>query len=132
MRDGEAGAQGGAIGAVEVTEGKGQVLAQPTLDARPDVLARPRGAEPLALEIEVGDLVEGIHHPQARIELQAVDDPDLVIEPDVLGPQVAVPIDDAAAAYPCRQHGAAFGEEAPLQAIDAPDQGGGKSEPRIE
>jgi hypothetical protein len=60
MRDGEAGPQGGAIGPVEVIEGEGQILAQPMLEACPDVPARPRGAEPLALQIEVGDLVEGV------------------------------------------------------------------------
>jgi hypothetical protein len=49
----------------------------------------------------------------------------------MLGPQVAVSIDDAAAAHPRCQHGAAFSEEAPLQAIDASDQGGRKPEPRI-
>jgi ribose-phosphate pyrophosphokinase len=127
MRDGEARPQGGAIGPVEVMEGEGQILAQPTLEARPDVATRPRGAEPLALQIEVGDLVKGVDGAQARIELQAVDDPHLVIEPDMLRPQVAVSIDDAAAAYPRSQHGAAFGEEAALQAIDASDQGGRKS-----
>jgi hypothetical protein len=131
MGDGEARPQGGAIGPVKVIEREGQILVQPVLDARPDQPTGPPGAEPLALQIEVGGLVEGIDGTQARIELQTVDDPDVVIEPDVLGAQVAMSIDDTATAYARCQHAAALGEESPLRPIDAANQSGRKSEARI-
>jgi hypothetical protein len=69
VSDGKARAQRGAIGPVEAIEGDGQILTQPSLDARPEVPARPRGAEPFALQVEVGDLVEGVDGAQARIPI---------------------------------------------------------------
>ena len=79
-------AQGRAIAAIKAIEPLGQVVIEPTRNARPDVPARPRRAEALALQIQEGNLIEGVDGAQPRIELQAVDDPDLVIEPDVLRP----------------------------------------------
>jgi hypothetical protein len=86
MGDGQAGAQRGAVRAVEVEQRGGHVLVEPALDAGLDVSPGPSRAEPFAFEVQVGDLVEGIDGAQAGVELQAVDDPDLGIEPDMLGP----------------------------------------------
>jgi hypothetical protein len=48
----------------------------------------------LALEIEVSNLLQGIEGSQPRIEFYAIDDLDAVAEPNVLGPQVAMSVDD--------------------------------------
>jgi hypothetical protein len=95
MGDGQAGAQHGAVRAVEMEQRGRHVLVEPALDAGLDVSPGPGCTEPLAFQVQIGDLVEGIDGAQAWVELQAVDDPDLGIEPDVLGPQVPVPVDDS-------------------------------------
>ena len=65
-------------------------------DPASDVLAHPGSAEALAFKTQEGDLVDRIDRSQARIELQAVDNLDGVVEPDVLGTQVAVPVNNSA------------------------------------
>jgi hypothetical protein len=86
MRDGEPGAQHGAVGPVEVQQRCRGIFVEPALDPHLEVAPGPRRADPLTLQVQIGDLIEGVDRTQARIELQAVDDADRVIEPDVLGP----------------------------------------------
>jgi hypothetical protein len=131
MGDGEPGAQRGAIGAVEAEQRFGQA-AEPAREPRPEVAPGPCSADALAFQVQVGDLVEGIDGAQARVELQAVDNPDLVVEPDVLGPQISVPVDDAMRAYARFQHAAALGQEAALDAINAPDGCRWQAKTRVE
>ena len=50
-----------------------------------DIGPNPSRPEPLAFEAEKGNLVERIDHPKSQVEFEAVDDPDLIIEPNVLG-----------------------------------------------
>ena len=107
-------------------------IAQAARDAAPDVLAGPGGAEPLALKAQEGDLVERIDRAQAGIELQAVDDPDRIAEPDVLGTQVAVPVDDAAAAHARSPAPRPAGQKPALHAVDPPHQPRRQPESRIE
>ena len=59
-----------------------------------EIIADPGRAQPLAFEAEKGDLIERVDRPQPQIEFEAVNDPDFVIEPNVLGTQVAMPLDD--------------------------------------
>jgi hypothetical protein len=132
MGDGQAGAQHGAVRAVEVEQRGGQVLVEAVLDAGLDVSPGPRRAQPFALQVQIGDLVEGIDGAHAGVELQAVDDPDLGIEPDVLGPQVPVPVDDAVPESAHFQHAAVLGHEAALDAVHALDERAWKGEARIE
>ena len=111
MRNCQARPQRRAVAAIEQKQLLGQPVAQAAHDAAPDVLAGPCGAEPLAFKAQECDLVEWIDRSQARIELQAVDDPDRIAEPDVLGAQVAVAVDDAARADALGQHRLPDGKE---------------------
>ena len=52
--------------------------------------ANPSRTEPFALKTEIGDLIERVDHPKPRIELETVDDPDLIAQPNMLGAQVAM------------------------------------------
>ena len=45
------------------------------------------------LEAEIGELVRDVENPELPRELEAIDDPRLGLEADVLGPQVAVAFD---------------------------------------
>ena len=73
------------------------------------MISNPGGAEPLAFEAEVGDLIKGTDHPEVRIEFQAVYNLDPVGEPDVLRAQITVSVHNAAVADTLTQ-GAAGGE----------------------
>ena len=91
-----------------------------------------RGAEPLAFDAQKGDFVERIDHAQARIELQAIDNPHRVAEADVLGAQIAVAVDDAARAHPRIEKRAAFGQKPALHRIDVTDRPGRQREAGVE
>jgi len=86
--------------------------------APPQVLARPGGAQPIAFDAEKGKLVERIHHPEPRIEFEAIDDTDWIAEPDVFGPQVPVSVDDVSAAHPLRQKLAPLAKKTSLHGLD--------------
>jgi hypothetical protein len=132
MGDGEASAQHGAVRSVEMEQRGRQALVEPAFDAALDVSAGPRCAEPFAFQVQIGDLIKRIDGAQAGVELQAVNDPDLGIEPNVLGPQVPVPVDDAVPESAHFQHAAMLGHEAALDAVHALDERGWKGEARIE
>jgi hypothetical protein len=132
MRDGEPGAQHGAVGPVEVQQRCRGIFVEPALDPHLEVAPGPRRADPLTLQVQIGDLIEGVDRTQARIELQAVDDADRVIEPDVLGPHIPVPVDDAASLNARLQHGAVLGQEAPLGTVNAQDEHRRQAEAGIE
>ena len=132
VRNRQSGAQHGAMAAIEEKQLKREAVAQAGRHAAPEVIANPDGAEPLAFEAEEGDLVKRIDGAEPRIELQAVDDPDRVAEKDVLGTQVAVPVEDAAVPDPPGQPVAPLREEAALDGVDAPHQSRRQAESRIE
>ena len=120
--NGQTRTQHRAVTAVEQKQLLGQPIAQAAHDTTRDVFARPAGAEPIAFKAQERDLVEWIDGPQARIELEAVDDPHRIAQPDVLGAQVAVPIDDATLANALGQRPRLLGKEFALRAGNAPDE----------
>src|SRR5581483_12409635 len=93
--DRQAGAQHGAVGTIEAEQCGRSSLAQAPLDAVANVAAGPGGAEALAFDRQECHLVQGVHGPQSGVELEAVDYAHRMVEPDVLGPQVAMAVDDA-------------------------------------
>jgi hypothetical protein len=74
-------------------------VGEPARHLAPYVSTDPSSAEAFAFEIEESDLVEGIHHPQTVVELQAIDNAHWVAKPDMLRAQVAMTIDNMAFAY---------------------------------
>ena len=130
--DRQAGTQHGTVRSVEVEElGRGS-SAQAALDALADVLSGPRCAEPLAFEGQKGNLVQGIHGSEPGIELEAVDDPHLVVEPDVLRAQVPMAVHDAVMTHTRQQNLAVLPHESVLSAIDPPNERGRQIESGIE
>ena len=75
---------------------------------------------------------KGIHRPQACVELEAVDDPHLVVEPNVLRAQISMAVDDAVTTHACQQNVSALRHESALNAIDPPDEPGRQIEAGIE
>lgn len=96
MGDCQARAQHRTAAAIEEKYLLGDAVAQGAPDTTPDILTDPCSAQPDAFQAQECDLVEWIARPQARIEFEAIDDSHGVAEPDVLWPQVAVTVDDAA------------------------------------
>ena len=122
-----------AMAAIEQEQLLGQPVAQAAHDTTLDVFAGPSGAEPLAFEAQECDLVEWIDSPQARIELEAIDDPHRIAEPDVLGAQVAVSVDDAAAREcAAGQRVSPMGKKPALNAVDPPDSPEGRPRRGVE
>ena len=58
-------------------------------------IRKVRGTKPLAFQHQEGQLVGRIRDPQITRELEAIDDRQLWLETDVLGPQVSVSLQDA-------------------------------------
>jgi hypothetical protein len=110
------------VTAVEPKEIFGETVTQAGSNSTPDIFTGPGDAESLAFETQECNLVEWIHGPQARIELQTVDDPDLVVQPDVLGAQITVPIDNAPIMQAPNEHLAVAREKAALDEVYPPDQ----------
>ena len=95
--DVELGAGGGAMAAVEALQRPRHGVAEPREALGRDPLAGGRVAEACALERQELEFLGAIEDAQVAIELEAVDDRRRIVEEDVLGPQVAVRLDDAAA-----------------------------------
>jgi hypothetical protein len=88
----------------------------------PDVFSCPCSAEAVAFEAQECNLIERIDRPQARIEFEAVDDSNWIAEPNVLGAQVAVSVDNAAVAHARGERLSLLGEKSALDASDPPDK----------
>ena len=95
MGNGQTRTQHRAVTAVEQKQLLGQPIPQAAHDTTRDIFPRPAGAEPIAFKAQERDFIEWIDGPQARVELEAIDDPHRITQPNMLGAQVAVPIDDA-------------------------------------
>ena len=78
----------------------GEAVTQAGRDPAPDIFAGPACTEALAFKVQECNLVEWIHGSQTRVKLQAIDDPDRISKPNVLGTQVAVPINNASIPNP--------------------------------
>lgn len=107
-------------------------IPQRPCDAAPDVLADPGSAKPLAFKAQECNLVERIDGSQARIELQTIDDLDRIAKPDVLGAQVAVPVNDDTIANPLGKQPALKKKKAPLDAINPRYKSRRQAEMRVQ
>ena len=94
MRNRKARAQHRPVAAVKVIQGNWLIIVQRSHDTGADIVSNSFHTQKLALKIEVGDLFKRIDSPQPRVELDTVDDLDAVSEPDVLGPQIPMPVDN--------------------------------------
>ncbi|MDI1343327.1 MAG: hypothetical protein PSV22_04385 [Pseudolabrys sp.] len=92
----------------------------------------PGRSEPLAFKTEKGDFVERVDHAKPRIELEAIDDPDFVPEPDMFWTQIAMAVDDATPTHARGNEIAAPIQEQALGPIDAADKARLDAEARIE
>jgi len=97
-----------------------------------DVIADPRRSEPLAFEREKRHLVVRINGAETRIEFEAVDDPDRMAEPDVLRPQIAVPVDDVPPTHAGGQNPCVRLEETELDRVKPTNETVRHSQPRIQ
>jgi hypothetical protein len=97
MGNGQPRPQRRATASVELEQLVGNSIWQTVHDVSFDVFARPGGAEAIAFDAQERDLVERVDGPQARVEFETIDDQHWIAEPDVLRPQVAMPVDNAAA-----------------------------------
>ena len=94
MGDGQARPQRRPMAAIKHKKFLRMSVVQRAHEAAVQIFAGPSGAEPLAFNTKEGDFIEGIDHPQPRVEFQAVDDAHWIAEANMFGAQVAVPIDD--------------------------------------
>jgi len=120
--DGKARAQRGAVAAIKEEQFRLGIVMERACDAPTDIVSNPGGAEPLAFEAEVGDLIKRIDHPEVRIEFQAVDNLNPVGEPDVLRAQIAVSVHNAAVADPLDEAASALVQKAVLDTFDSSHQ----------
>jgi hypothetical protein len=104
---------------IEEKQHFGRAVAQAAEHAATDVFSRPGSAEALAFEAQECDFVDWIHGPQAGIELQAVDNPDRVIEPDVFRTEITMSVDNPAIAHAFRKQTAYTGKKVALHTIDS-------------
>ena len=74
----------------------------------PDPLGSPQAAEAFAFQMQEGNFIERIERPQFWVEFQAVDDCHGLAQPDVLGAQVAMGVDEPPPVNPFKQQGGAF------------------------
>lgn len=122
VSDGKTRAQRRAVAAIKEEQFRLGIIVERACDAPTDIVSNPGGAEPLAFEAEVGDLIKRIDHPEVRIEFQAVDNPNPVGEPDVLGAQIAVSVHNAAVADPLDEESSALVQKAALDTFDSSHQ----------
>jgi len=130
--NGQTRTQHRAVTAVEQKQLLGQSIPQAAHDTTRDIFPRPAGAEPIAFKAQERDLVEWIDGPQARIELEAIDDPHRITQPNMLRAQVAVPIDDATLANALGQRPRLLGKEFGLRTGNAADEPRRQPEARVE
>src|SRR6185369_1682886 len=97
-----------------------------------DMLAGPGGAQTLAFEAQEGDLVHRIDRPQPRVELQAVDDLHRIAQKDVLGPQIAMPVNDPLRANARLQQPRPAAQELAQHGVNMPDEAGRATQTGIE
>ena len=72
----------------------------------------------IAFDAEKGDFIERIDCPEFRVEFEAVDDPDGIIDPDVLGAQVSMAVHNITAAGARREQLLFRHKEPALSSVD--------------
>ena len=118
MCGGKARAQRRCVTTVEEEQGVRRAVAQPAADGRAQLFDR-RAAKTAALKVEIGEFLQRVDATQVSIELQAVDHPNAVAEPDVLRAQVAVTLHDAARARTRGEQLPVLLQEPTLSPLDA-------------
>jgi hypothetical protein len=86
----------GVKATVERHHGSRHVVVRGLGIAREHALAEPAGAEPIALQREKCLLGGRVERPKIIVEFERIDDRRRVFETHVIGPEVAVRIDDPA------------------------------------
>jgi hypothetical protein len=132
MRDRQARPQHRPVASVKDEQRRGRRVGEATMHQIKDPPGSRTPPQPGAFERQEGNLVERIIRPQARIEFQAIDRARRIAEPDMLGPQVAMAVDDVATFHPRHEKIATLGQETPLHAIDGAHQPSRQVEPRME
>jgi len=103
MGDRQARAQHRPMTAIKQKKPAWWIVLQGTGQAPPDPLGRRQAAKAFAFQMQEGNFIERIERPQFRVEFQAVDDGQGLAQPDVLGAQVAMGIDEASFVNPLKQ-----------------------------
>jgi len=132
MRDRKPCAQRRAMAMIKREQFLDRPVTQHAFHPALDIIAHPGRSQPLTFEAEKGNLIEWINRPKPQVEFEAVDDPDFVIEPNMLGTQVAVSLDDPPAANARGDEIAAPFKKPALRAIDATHKAGWNTETRVE
>ena len=132
MRDRKPCAQRRAMATIKREQLLDRPVTQHAFHPALEIITHPGRSEPLAFEAEKSDLIERIDHPKPQVEFEAVDDPDFVIEPNMLGTQVAMPLDDPPMANARGDEIAAPFKKPALRLIDATHKAGGNAETRVE
>ena len=94
MGDRQARPQHCPMTAIEQKKPACSIVIQGTCQIPPDPLGGRQAAEAFAFQMQEGNFIERIERPQFWVEFQAVDDRDGLAQPDVLGTQVAMCIDE--------------------------------------
>ncbi len=125
MGDRQARPQHGAMAPIEPHQSFWRPFPEPLLDARANPAANRPSAQALALEIQKGELVERVGGPQRRIELQSVDHLHVrALQEDVLGPKIAMAVDDPSPAYAIDQKSGVRPQGSPQYGVDATQEAG--------
>jgi hypothetical protein len=124
--------QGRAMNAIKGEEFIRQAIRQHVAGPASDVFGGPGAAQAFAFEAKKCDLIEWIDGAQARIEFQAVDDPHLIAEPDMLRSQVPVSVNDVTTAHPAGDHRGSFCQKSRLYAGDLTDEARRQVKARIQ
>jgi hypothetical protein len=130
--DRQSGSQCRAMATIEEEQRLTAALVQRLHHSSADVVRDPKAAKSLAFKAQERHLIQWIDGPQIRIELQAVDDLGRIVQPNVLGPEVAMAVDDMATDDPVVNELAPARDESTLYGVDMSNQTGGKAKLRRE
>ncbi|HET8543368.1 MAG TPA: hypothetical protein VFL68_02565 [Pseudolabrys sp.] len=132
MCDGEPSAKRGAVTVIESKKFIGRSVAEQVFQPLPKIASSPGYFEPVAFESKKCDFIERINHAEPGVEFEAVDDSDLVVQPDMLRPQIAVAVHDPAVAQSRDNLLTARLQKTALNCVDLAHQAAGNSKPRIK
>ena len=130
--DSEPSAKRGTVTVVERKKFIGRSVAEQVFQPSPKIPSSPGRFEPIAFEGKKCDFIERINHAEPGIEFEAVDDSDLVVQPDMFGSQVAVAVYDPAVTQSRDNLLTARLQKTALNRVDLAHQAGGNSKPRIK
>ncbi len=105
MGDRQARAQHRPMTAIEQKKPACSIVIQGARQVLPDPLGSPQTAEAFAFQMQESNFIERIERPQFWVEFQAVDDRHGLAQPDMLGAQVSMGIDEPPPVNPLAQQG---------------------------